>query len=78
LDLIKNLLQSQEEMAIEAHQSDKMKSINDVDTIIKLLDRNQFSVTVTEKDIVSVLPEQTRLWAKRIKPQLFVIKAVKL
>lgn len=73
-----NKLSLVKELAIEVHQADKIKHINDINIITALLDRNQFKIAVVEKDKESLLPEQIKQWAKKVNPHLFAIRGIKL
>ncbi len=63
------------QMAIEVHQADAIKAVNDVDRIVNILERNAFSFSLVEKDVTGLFPPQIADWADKIQPRLFVIRA---
>lgn len=67
-----------QEIAMEVHQADKIKHINDLNVITSILNRNQFSIEVIERNTGDLLPEQIRNWQKQVDPHLFSIRAVRL
>ncbi len=67
------------EMAVEMYQATRIKPFNSLPRIFSLLKQNDFEVTVTEKDSsFLVSDDNTRQWAKKIKPHLFTIRALRL
>lgn len=73
-----NKLSFIKEMAIEVHQSEKMKHFNDIDSISALLKNNKFDIEVIRKNTDELLPDEVKNWAKKINPILFNITAKKL
>lgn len=67
------------EMVIDVYQATRTKPFNSLARIFALLRQNHFEITVTEKDSLFMLEnEYTRQWAKKIKPQLFTVRALLL
>lgn len=66
------------EIAIEMHQAHKIKHINSIPKIYSILRKNNFEVMIAEKDSTPLMSNPTKDWARRLKPQLFMIRAKKL
>ena len=68
-------LQFIKKAVIECHECLGMEAFNNLDRILEILERNNFSIEITEKDTKSDLPFQIFKWVEKKEPKLFIIKA---
>ncbi len=63
------------EMAIEVHEADGIRSVNQQRVIQAFLRRHHFRVTVIKKNVDGIFPEETAGWVNQANPALFYVRA---
>jgi FkbM family methyltransferase len=62
-------------MAIEFHESEQLNYINNINRIEKILKQHKFDYKIISAD-TSVFPEAVKGWVNKMKPHLYIIKAI--